>query len=449
MGRKHASLFFAVLAFFFLPYGSFGQDSLTIGTDKNAYTVGETVKIYGSTLAENVSISVLGAVPLAAVKLVPVIEGKFGYEYNTRPGDSGKVLIRAEAYGSMFSAAKEKQISVEKYDHSSALGVEFITPASNERFYRDSNITIKVRVTESSSAVDNANVYCIVSIPGSREAEETLTLKAVGEFFTDTYSFTEDDVIMGGIYYQNYQIGRGDPTQIWVIKCAAEKNDGAKKSGGASRPIRVANSPIIIDILSPVKNVIESGENLDIIVRAYYDNQAPAKNAVVVIEDSEGRVTKLNRLTESGLFGFKNYDSRSDNDYLSLTVSASDEVGNAGKTTVLFRVIRNNTPDLLYRFWWVLPMIMAIIILTIYLEKEMENTYFDNLAKPRKLRTGLKELQEEKENISNAKTALERNYYKRKVDEKTFRQMMEDYERKSIDLDIKIKRMKDELKEFG
>ncbi len=448
MSREHAALFFAVLAFFSLSSGSSGQDSLIIGTDKDAYTVGEVVKIYGSTLAENVSISVLGAIPLAAVKLVPVTEGSFEHEYNIRPGDYGRVLVRVEAYGSLFSAAEEKQISVEKDYYSSALDVEFITPASNERFYRDSNITIKVRVTESSSAVDNANVYCIMSMPGLKEAEKTLALRAVGEFFTDTYSFTEDDVRMGGIYYRNYQIGRGDPAQIWVIKCAAEKNDGAKKSGGASRPIRVANSPIIIDVLSPAKNIIESGENLDVIVRAYYENHEPAKNAVIIVEDSEGRITKLNQVTETGLFEFKNYDSRSDNDYLSLTVSASDDVGNAGKNTVLFRVVRNSIPDLLYRLWWVLPMIMAIVLLTIFLEKEMEYTYFDNLDRPRKLRSGLKELQEEKEGISDAKTSLEKNYYKRRVDEKTFRQMMEDYERKTIELDMKIKRVKDELREF-
>ncbi|MBI4167973.1 MAG: hypothetical protein HY515_03385 [Candidatus Aenigmarchaeota archaeon] len=414
---------------------------LELNTDKSEYSVGETIRISGFSDFSNVTISITGLFPLNAVKVVGVENGIFGYDYNIIPGDQGKVLIKAEA----GAIEKEKQIFIKDGANNSLLDIGFITPANGERFYREDNLTIKLRVTKGGLPVNDASVVCKLVFPGQPSAGATIELLSVGEFFTDTYQITENDIKEGGVYYRDYQIGRGDPTQIWIIKCVAQK-DGEK--GGGSRSIRVVNSLIIIDFLSPTESAVENGARLDVIVRAYYQDGSPVRNALVLIEDSDGRLAKMDKLSDSGIFEFKNYDTISNSDYLSMTATASDDAGNAGKKSIVFRVVKNNLPGMLYKLWWTIPMVITIILLTLYLEKQVELSYTQNVSKPKKLKNEIEDLEEERRNITSAKALVEENYYRRKIDEKAFRRMMEDYEQKAIEINIKIKRLKEELKEF-
>ncbi len=440
--KKIAALSVFVVVLFYVSSFALSQPiKLDFTTDKNEYRIGDIVRIRGTADVNNVTLSIVGLFPLDALKTVNAVDGKFNYDYHILPGDSGKVLIRAEA----GTVEKEKQIFIQRGISDSALDTEFITPANDERFYRENNLTIKLRVTENGLSVSDAQVFCKLAFPGSVSAGRTIELFSVGEFFTDTYQITESDIKNGGVYYQDYRIGRGDPTQAWVIKCVAQKND---EQGGASRTIRVVNSPIIIDFLSPTESAVENGARLDVIVRAYYQDGSPVKNTFVVIEDSDGRLTKMDKLSDSGVFEFKDYDTTSNNNYLSLTATASDDVGNVGKKSIIFRVVKNNLTEMIYKLWWTIPMLITIILLTLYLEKQVELSYVENVSKPRKLKNEIEDLEEEKRSVTSAKSSIEENYYKRKIDEKAFRRMMEDYEQKSIEIDIKIKRLKEELKEF-
>ncbi len=429
-----------VFAFILVSSNSYAA-GLELNTDKNEYGVGDTIRISGFSDSSNVTISIIGLFPLDAVKVVGVENGVFGYDYEIVPGDQGKVLIKAEA----GAIGKDKQIFIKDGTNSSLLGAEFITPANGERFYRENNLTIKLRVTKGGLPVNDASVVCRFVFPGQPSAGATINLLSVGEFFTDTYQITENDIKEGGVYYRNYQIGRGDPTQMWIIKCVAQK-DG--EQGGASRSIRVVNSLIIMDFLSPVAIAVENGAHLDVIVRAYYQDGSPVRNTLVLIEDSDGRLTKMDKLSDSGIFEFKNYDITSNSDYLSMAAIASDDVGNAGKKSIVFRVVKNDLLGMFYRLWWTIPMVITIILLTLYLGKQVELSYLHAVSKPEKLKIKIDELEDDKRNINSAKALVEENYYRRKIDEKSFRRLMEDYEQKSIDLDIKVKRLKQELREF-
>ncbi len=435
MGIRFGALVSAVLLVFSAyAAAASGPD---LNTDKNVYRLGDIVKIFGASDTDNVSVSLLGIYPLQSTSVAHVSGGMFSYEYQTLPGDSGATLVRVESSVS----ASEKRIFIQNND-SDVFGVEFVTPANNERFSRDSNLTIKVRVTENSASVSDASVRCVISMPG-HESFPIIELQPVGEFFMDSYYITEADVREGGVYANTYQIGRGDPTQFWVVKCIADKNG---LTGGASRAIRVVNKPIMLDILSPAKGALERGERIDIIVRAYYEDGSPAENAVVVIEDSDGRLSEMYNVSDSGVFEFKNYDTKSDNDYISLDITATDDAGNAGKNSALLRITKSSLPDIAYKMWWVVPMLITITLLTIYLERQMESSYSSSVSKTKKSKQRLAELQDEKDVIQSAKSSLEENYYKREVDEDTFKRMMEGYGRELIEVDIKIKRLKEELK---
>lgn len=446
MDRQKTTALLTLAALFFSVsfYASAETAKLDFTTDKNEYSIGDTVKIRGTTNGDNVTISIVSLFPLDALKVVYATNGEFSYDYQTLPGDYGKALIRTEASGD-YIAEKEKQIFIQKDENNSALDMELITPASNERFYRENNLTIKLRVTKNEIPVNDAKVFCKLAFPGSVSAGRTIELFSVGEFFTDTYQITEDDIKSGGVYYSDYQIGRGDPTQVWVIKCVAQK---AGEQGGVSRPVRVVNVPILVDFLSPTETAVDNGAKLDVIARAYYQDGNPVKNAVVLLEDSDGRLAKMDKLSDSGIFEFKNYDTTSNNNYLSLTVLAADDVGNAGKKSIVLRIVKNSLPEMAYRLWWTFPMLVTIILLTIYLEKQMELSYTENVSRPKKLKSQITGLEEDKQNITESRASVEENYYKRKIDERTFRRMMEDYEQKSIEIDIKIKRLKEELKEY-
>ncbi|MBI3413060.1 MAG: hypothetical protein HY051_03205 [Candidatus Aenigmarchaeota archaeon] len=436
--RKTAGL--ASFAIFFIFYSFYGSGSLEMVTDNDVYKPGETIKISGFSDAGSVTLYITGLFPLDAIKTVPVKGGSFEYDYKVMAGDYGEILVRAEAAG----AEKKTQAFIQK-DAADLLGVEFITPAIGERFYRGNNLTMNLRVSRDGVPLKDASVLCKLSFPGLPEAGATAELLPAGDFFADTYQITGNDVRSGGVYYRDYHIGWGDPTQTWVIKCAAEKNG---ERGGASRPIKVVNTPILIEFLSPPKALLENGEDIDVMVRAYYQNGDPVKNGIVLLEDSDGRQAQMEQVSDSGIFEFRKYDTASDNNYLSLSATAIDDAGNGGKNSVIFRIVKNTLPDTAYKLWWTLPMIITIILLTVYLEKQIELSYTENTSRPKILKNRIAELQDEKRDIVNTKSAIEEKYYRRKIDEGTFRRMMERYEQESTEIDVKIRRLKEELEEF-
>ncbi len=440
--EKTAALSVFAVVFFYVSFFVSAQTiKLDFTTDKDVYNVGDTVKIWGNTNARNVTVSIIGSFPLDAVKVVNVNNGGFSYDYLILPGDHGKALVRV---GDRTGTEKEKLIFIENDTGNSFLSVEFITPANNERFYRNNNMTIKVRVTENEIPINGAEVFCKLIFSGPPEAGATIDLAPAGDFFSDTYQITQDDIKNGGIYFKDYRIGRGDPTQVWVVKCVAQKSGS---HAGSSRSIKVVNELILIDFISPQVAFLENGAKSDVMIRAYYQDGSPAGNSLVILEDSEGRSVAMKPISNSGFYESKNYDTISNNNYLALTAVVNDDVGNAGRKSTVFRVVKNNLPEMMYRLWWTIPMIMLIILCTLYLEKHMELSYLDNVSKPKKIRAAITELEDEKNNIIGAKNSIEKNYYQRKLDEGGFRRMNEDFSRKLIEIEMKIKSLKRELKE--
>lgn len=62
------------------------------------------------------------------------------------------------------------------------------------------------------------------------------------------------------------------------------------------------------------------------------------------------------------------------------------------------------------------------------------------------LKNKIREAEEERKRVLDAKEATEKRYYKREIDEQTFKKMMQDYEQKNLDAEIKIKSLNDQLK---
>ncbi len=62
------------------------------------------------------------------------------------------------------------------------------------------------------------------------------------------------------------------------------------------------------------------------------------------------------------------------------------------------------------------------------------------------LKNKISEAEEERKRVLEAKEATEKRYYKREIDEQTFKKMTQDYEQKNLDAEIKIKSLDGQLK---
>ncbi|MFH1105657.1 MAG: ATPase, T2SS/T4P/T4SS family [Candidatus Aenigmatarchaeota archaeon] len=62
------------------------------------------------------------------------------------------------------------------------------------------------------------------------------------------------------------------------------------------------------------------------------------------------------------------------------------------------------------------------------------------------LKNKIADAEQEKKRVLEAKDATEKRYYKREIDEQTFKKMMQDYEQKNLDAEIKIKNFNDQLR---
>ncbi|MBI2085245.1 MAG: hypothetical protein HYT71_01895 [Candidatus Aenigmarchaeota archaeon] len=325
------------------------------------------------------------------------------------------------------------------------MAVELITPAANERFYSGSDLTVKLKVTENGLNLGSADAFCRLLFSRDPTAVFAINLSPEGGLFSAVYNIEKDSVIEEGAYYGEYEIGSGDPAQAWILKCTAT-------SGGdiadISIPLKIVNEPILLEFLSPSETVVDSGKKINVMVRAYYQNNNPVKNALVVLEDSDGRSSRMNMISDSGFYEFSGYGVISNGNYLSLTAIAVDGEGNAGSHSIIIRIIKNQLPEMAYKLWWTIPVLMVIILMTLYLEKQLESSYSDKISRPRKIREMIADLQEERHDIIESKSSAENNYNSRKINENSFGRITSDYLRKLNEIETKIRELKRELDEF-
>ncbi len=443
------------LLFFLLLFAS---QSNALGIDvalaQENYAIGDVIAINGVVISDapgeyNVSIRFVGEKTLAPPILVQTsAAGRFGYALETLPGDAGEYRLIVESMGKNREVSGvEKTILISETGNSNRFKLEFLLPANMEQFYHNDNITLKVRVLEGAMPVEDAAVRCRFVFPkfiaDSRFAEDrTITLEKVGAFFTEKYKVDLLDIASGGIYLENYQIQKTDPTPFWVVKCYANRNG---YSGGVSRIVKVAASPIKLDVISPKGGV---GESADIIIRARYQNDDPATGLFIVVQDSENNSAALAE-TSKGIYASRGYAINTLNDYWSFIAVATDQGQNVGKASAIFVVERTDWAAVLWRIWWIAPLLTGLAMLLKYLQEETDAIY--RHSTPERAKALLKELdklKKERKQVQISKEIVEKKYYRRLIDSETFKRMMEDYERRTINLDVEINGCEDALGEL-
>lgn len=441
--------------FFLLLFASqAGAIGIDVALAQENYAIGDVIAINGVVISDapgeyNVSIRFVGEKTLAPPILVQTSAvGRFGYALETLPGDAGEYRLIVESMGKNREVSGvEKPILISETGNSNRFKLEFLLPANMEQFYHNDNITLKVRVLEGAMPVEDATVRCRFVFPkfiaDSRFAEDrTITLEKVGAFFTEKYKVDLLDIASGGIYLENYQIQKTDPTPFWVVKCYASRNG---YSGGVSRIVKVAASPIKLEVISPKGGVSESA---DIIIRARYQNDDPATGLFIVVQDSENNSAALAE-TSKGIYASRGYAINTLNDYWSFIAVATDQGQNVGKASAIFVVERTDWAAVLWRIWWIIPLLAGLAMLLKYLQEETDAIY--RRSTPERAKALLKELdklKKERKQVQISKEIVEKKYYRRLIDSETFKRMMEDYERRTINLDVEINGCEDALGEL-
>ncbi len=442
-------LFF--LSLFASQAGAMGID---VALAQENYAIGDVIAINGVVISDasgeyNVSIRFVGEKTLAPPILVQTdAAGRFGYALETFPGDAGEYRLIIESMGrSREIVSAEKPILISETGNSNRLNLEFLLPANMEQFYHNNNITVKVRILEGAMPVEDAIARCrfvFQKFISDRSVSEdrTIMLEKVGAFFTEKYKVDLLDLVTGGIYLESYQIKKTDPTPFWVVKCYASRNG---YSGGASRIVKVAASPIKLDVLSPKGNV---GESADIIIQASYQNNDPATGLLVVVQDSENNSAVLAE-TSRGIYASRGYAVNTLNDYWTFTAVATDQGQNVGKASAIFVVERTDWKAVIWKTWWLLPLFIGLVMLLKYIQEETDAIY--RRSTPERAKELLKELdklKKERKQVQISKEIVEKKYYQRLIDSETFKRMMEDYERRAINLDVEIKECEDSMAEL-
>ena len=96
-----------------------------------------------------------------------------------------------------------------------------------------------------------------------------------------------------------------------------------------------------------------------------------------------------------------------------------------------------------------LDQMMIVVMLLKYLQEEIDSIH--RQSKPEKIKELLKELEKlkrERKQVQVSKEVVEKKYYQRLIDSEAFKRMMEDYEKRAINLGVEINDCEDDLKEL-
>ena len=290
--------------------------------------------------------------------------------------------------------------------------LNFITPLPNFNYTRGENLTIMVEVLRANEPVEGATVTC--KSPRGR-------------------SFGLDEV-GSGIYSRIYKVEYDDPIGTWSITCQAMKlENGRMMAGGNFLNVFLMPALLNVSVLKPEESMANWGEKIEFLVEVLYGDGRKVEGAVVSL-NFDGTLIPLEEV-EPGLYSAKQVAEKTGE--FSLVVRAQDAYGNYGKAEKGL-IVRVAPTSLLLKYWWLLLLASVPSVLIAFKLTKKE-------PKEVRIQKEIKKLEEELKRIEEMERTTQFEYFRRKIDEKAFRNLMEEYKMKSIECQVKIKNLKEEL----
>jgi hypothetical protein len=410
---------------------------VSLETDKNGYEILDKIKLQGQVLKNGkpvqASIDLKFVCPSRSFKEITLdtdSSGNYYHEYlisMATPNEICSFELNTIDNGGNYNFTSRK-VSISASENE-VYKIDFISPSPGNKYKKGESVGIRVKVLSGSDPLEGADVKCLNPL-----FEENIILNDAGN----------------GIYEGDYLISNNAPDDLWVLTCVAKTMEGF--FGSKSVNIYVMKLELNLERISPSQTNFQPGDTADFLIKIQYPDGTSFSNATVYLK-SGGQIVYLSETNEPGVY--EGSYGISGQGIVSFDVYAEDQFGNTGSFPGEIVLTAGFSPISLY--WLVLPFVIAVMLLTGVVWKRgrgqiiKKEIIIKEPSKPMKIdkKTDLKEkiadLERKIGNIEKSKYEVEQEYYQRKVDEKTFNKMVQNYEQERIRLNVEVKSLKKEL----
>lgn len=395
-------------------------------TDKNEYEKGEKITVSGNVRNEEGNYIRNAEVYLTFEsgawkfdhKTYTNSYGNFYYQYPISFGDpEGTWKISVKVIDSSGNVGEAQTFVEVKAPPEIYYSLKFLSPIQDSTYKRGETLKIEVEVTKANKSESGATVTC--RLPND------FTIKL--------------DEKISGIYSGNYNISFEDSVGAWSLVCQAIKEEMGKiYAGGSFISIIVEPTTIELNLISPQKANLTSGETVFFTVEAYYPNGKYVKGATVKLvfqgetillaETQEGNYTTQFKVKEEGQFIAR--------------ISAKDASGNEGEIEKTF-IVESAKVSVFSNYWWLSLFSFSIPFYFLY------KHFKGKISEEEKIKKEIENYKKELEHIEEMQKVTQQEYFQRKIEEEAFKRMMEDFEKKTIEIQVKIKDLESRLEKIN
>jgi len=405
---------------------------VSLDTDKKDYEILDKVKLQGRVLKSGkpvkASIELKLVCPSRSFKEILLetdSSGNYFHEYlisMATPAEVCKFELNTEDedknYNFTFKDVRIFPSEREVYK------IDFLSPSPNSKYKKGDSVRIRIKVLYGDDPLEGASVLCINPM-----LEENIELNDAGD----------------GVYDGEYLIAKEAPSDLWILTCIAKTED--EYFGRKSLNVYITPLELKLTEISPsATDFFQPGDAAKIRLRLTYPDNKPFTNASVYLKIGSETI----HLNETGPGIYEgDYDVKSQGVF-TFDVHAEDSFGNTGLFSSGVVITSGFAPFNL--LWFVLPFVIAVALLAgvvwkrgkkeIIIKEEIPTKPID---RKRELENRIAELERKRGNIQKSKDVVEQEYYERKIDEKTFNKMIQNYEQEIISLNVEIEDLKREL----
>lgn len=396
---------------------------VSVNSDKYQYEILEKVRLQGQVLKKGKPIQATVKLELICparsfkeILLETDSSGNFYHEYlisMATPTETCEFEFYTEdQYNNYNSTSLEVGIFSSENE---VYGIEFIQPVADTKFQKGDPVRIRTKVTYGGEPIEGAVVSCISPL-----LEDNIRLSDTGD----------------GSYDGEYIIEKSAPSDLWILTCVAAKNEsfGRKSVNVHITPLEIK----LTEITPSTNDFFQPGDTAKIRLRLAYPDNSPFGNSTVYVKIGN-KIIYLNE-TEPGFYE-GDYDVK-DQGIFAFDVYAEDQFGNSDMFSSGVVIMSGFAP--LNLIWIVLPFVVAVGLLAgvVWKRGKREIIIKENITeKPKtdkktEIKEKIAELDRKIKDVEKAKDEVENEYYERKIDEKTFNRMIQNYEQDRIKFSV-------------
>ncbi|MCS7106051.1 MAG: hypothetical protein NZ942_01920, partial [Candidatus Aenigmarchaeota archaeon] len=326
----------------------------------------------------------------------------------------GNWRISVEVVDTFGNVGKAQTSIIVKASTEVYYSLNFLSPKEDSVYKRGEIVKLEIEVKKGNTPETNATVSCNFPSGVTIKLNETSP----------------------GNYSGNYKIKFSDPLGNWNLVCQVVKEERDKYTGGSFTTIFVEPAVIKLELLSPQESSLISGETVSFFVRAYYPDGEVVRGATVYLtfqgeklslsEVEEGNYTRRFQVKEEGRFIAR--------------ISAKDPNDNEGQIEKTFTVVTKLS--MLSSYWWGFLIFIPILFYLVYRFLRVK------ISEEEKIKKEIENYRKELKHIEEMQKVTQQEYFQRKIPEEAFKRMMEDLEKKTIEIQVKMKDLEVKLEKM-